>query len=58
MNGLGPFLFGLVLAIVVYAIIKASHNNPKVIKIMAIIALSIGIILAVILLFFLIRVLI
>ena len=49
-----PFLLGLVLTIVAYGIIKASHNNPKVIKILTIIAMSITFIVAVILLAFLI----
>ncbi|MHB8129227.1 MAG: hypothetical protein ACYDEX_09535 [Mobilitalea sp.] len=49
-----PPLVGLAVGIVVYAIIKASHNNSKVIKTLTIIGICFAIILAVILLFFLI----
>lgn len=48
-----PLLFGLIIGISVYAIIKASKDNPTVIKKISIIVLSISIILSVIMLFFL-----
>lgn len=49
-----PALVGLFIGIGVYIIIKASHNNPKVIKIIAYINLFFSSILALILLVFLV----
>lgn len=50
---LKSLLVGLIIGLAAYAIIKASRDNPKVIKIMTIIGLSIGIVMSLILLFFL-----
>ena len=49
-----PLMVGLAVGIGVYAIIKASHNNSKVIKTLTIIGICITIIVTVILLFFLV----
>lgn len=49
-----PILVGVSIAIGVYVIIKASHNNPKVIKKIAFISLFLSAILAIIMLVFLV----
>ena len=48
-----PLLVGLIVGLGAYAIIKASNDNPKVKRIIIIIAVSISTILAVIMIFFL-----
>lgn len=54
MNGIyKPLLVGLIVGLGTYAIIKASNDNPKVKRIIIIIALSIATILTVIMIFFL-----
>lgn len=53
-SNLYPMLFGLLITIVVYSIIKATHNNPKITKIISIISFSFSAVLAVILLIILI----
>lgn len=49
-----PVLVGVAITIGVYVIIKASHNNPKVIKIISFISLFFCAILAIIMLVFLV----
>ncbi len=50
-----PLLIGLIMGITVYSVIKASNNNAKVIKVLTFIGLGAAVLLAVFILFLLLR---
>lgn len=52
-----PLLIGLIIGIIVYAVIKASNNNAKVIKVLTFVGLGVAVLLAVFILFLLLRIL-
>lgn len=52
-----PLLIGLIIGIIVYSVIKASNNNGKVIKVLTFVGLGVAVLLAVFILFLLLRIL-